>query len=1149
MGMSRTVDNFLSLCITQTVVSTSIYIVNIAFAYICGILGKTNKLQERCLPLLIMKKNPVIIYLRLHWAKLLLIFFAASFVFILVSLMWFGFSGYIELESFSQRQMKTQMGMYIMMGIVQAIVFVAALGALHYYQMNGMLKNLGKDSAMEVKPNIKWDDVVGMEYAKRDAWEIVEFLRDQKKIKSIGGKIIKGTMFLGPPGCGKTYLAKAIATEVDLPFLSAVGSDFVGMLVGQGAARMKGLFKKARKLAKIYGGVIIFFDEIDSFATHRRADTGLGGGQTSHNATINQFLTELDGLRKTENNIVVFAATNSGEEELDAAIMRSGRFDRKIQVDYPGTRDREGLVKFYLNKIQHDSSCNPTILAKQTIWFSPADIDNLVREAAIFAQREKREVVSQKDLTKAKDHIIKILSKSGTRNIAFAQKQVHWDEIIGMDEVKKEVWDIITRMRNYRKSDTHTRLAKAYLLLGPPGTGKTHFVHAISTETMYPIIPLNPADLYAMDWHRAIGKVKRTFEEAKALNRTENGCILYIDNIDSLVWSDRDVSSNLLQNIFMSELDQILTGDNNIFVFGESTEQEDDLSDQLTKVSRFSQKIFFYRPGSEDRGRLLNKFLHKKAFAKDIEIEEIVRRTMWFSIVDLKSMITEAQLLSDKDDGIIRKNHFEKAIEKTINIIEKASGSFLMATRVDVQWKNVIGMDTAKKDAWEIVELLRDQKLLKLIGGKIIKGTLMTGPPGCGKTYLAKAIATEAQLPFLAVSGSEFVGIYVGTGAARMKKLFAEARALARAEKGCIIFIDEIDAFARHRQGLTGGGAGMSHNATINQFLTELDGLRKAENNIVCLAATNASEADLDSAITRSGRFERVIEVSYPNLKERKDLLEFYIQKVKYEEDINLGQLARRILWFTPANIDQLIREAGLLALRDKREKITAKDLSQAYDKIEYGNKSNLIQTPEQLEWTAYHEAAHAIVGYILHPSHDVVKATIIPRAGSLGFVAPRPRYEEYCKNREWFLAKIKTFVASYAGEMIKYGSTSSGVGGGPGSDFYVALSFAKTMVWRYGMGKSGLIGDFMAFTRYYANETYLSEKTRETLDDDVQLILQECLKECYDLLNEHRELFEYFAQELLAKQELEYDEIEAIFKKFNVKPKTRPPILDEIDE
>jgi cell division protease FtsH len=825
-----------------------------------------------------MPKIKFLTWFKLNWLKLLLIFLAATFVITVITLLVFGFGSFSSLESFSRKQMMAQMGMYLFMGIVQGVIFTAMYGVMYYFMFmgGGMAKFLGSDTATHAKANVKWDEVIGMEQAKKEAWEIVQFLKDRKLLKVIGGNIIKGTLLVGGPGCGKTYLAKAIATEADLPFISAVGSEFVAMFIGLGAARMKSLFKEARKMAKLEGGCIIFIDEIDSFARPRTGDSANNiGAQSDHNATINQFLTELDGLRQTENNIVVIAATNVPEEELDAAIMRSGRFDRKIEISKPSARDREELLKYYLKKIAVEPDLDIPDIAEKMKWFSPADINNMVREAAIIAMRDARPLANRQDI--------------------------------------------------------------------------------------------------------------------------------------------------------------------------------------------------------------------------------------------------------------------DKAVERIMHSIEKTGGDKILSARVNVKWNEVIGMESAKKEAWEVVELLKDRSRLKAVGGKMVKGILLLGPPGCGKTYLAKAMATEAGFPFISVTGSEFIEMYVGVGPKRVRSLFKEARALAKVEGGCIIFVDEIDSFATPR-GIEMGGGGMTeHNNTINQFLTEMDGLRQNEQNIVILAATNVTENQLDTALLRAGRFERKIYVSRPNLSERKDLFDFYLKSVTIDADVNADILARKTLWFSPADIDNMIREAGLIALRDKRTVIFFKDLSKAYDRILYGERSNTILNDKEKEWVSYHESGHAIIGYLIHPTNDVIKATIIPHKGALGFVAPRPREEVNIRSKEWYLAEIKVSVASYAAEMINFGTTGSGVSG----DFQSALSIARQMVWNWGMGNSGMLGDLQMPTGRNG-EPFLSEKTKEKLDNDVQEILRSCLQEVSDILSQNRGLLDAFAAELMAKGELEYDEIQAIFDKFGLKPQTR---------
>lgn len=461
---------------------------------------------------------------------------------------------------------------------------------------------------------------------------------------------------------------------------------------------------------------------------------------------------------------------------------------------------------------------------------------------------------------------------------------------------------------------------------------------------------------------------------------------------------------------------------------------------------------------------------------------------------------------------------------------------------VGITWKDVIGMEEAKEEAMEVVRLVTDRAKLQAIGGKILRGILMIGPPGCGKTYLAKAIATEANMPFIAMSGSEFIEMFVGVGASRIRNLFKQAQELAYVEGGCIIFIDELDAVGAQRAVDRGFGGQTESNTTLNQLLIEMDGLKEKDYNIIIIGATNAPEGFLDRALLRPGRFDRKIYVDLPNLDEREKLFEYYLKDVKYDSSLDRLRLARLTVGNTPADISNLIREAALIAVRNKKEVISIKEISEAYDRVEMGIKHKVVFTQSDREKIAYHEAGHAIAMYFLAPHKDVFKATILARGGALGFVMPQPREEIHVRTKEQYLGDIKVSLGSFAAEKLKINITTSGVS----QDFTNAMWIAHHMVWKWGMGKSGLIGNYgllASMDEGYgifrgASTSYISEEIKTKLNNDVQLILKECLEEVEELLKNESALLDRFAKELLAKDELNYDEIEAIFKEFG---KTRP--------
>ena len=447
---------------------------------------------------------------------------------------------------------------------------------------------------------------------------------------------------------------------------------------------------------------------------------------------------------------------------------------------------------------------------------------------------------------------------------------------------------------------------------------------------------------------------------------------------------------------------------------------------------------------------------------------------------------------------------------------------------VSITWDDVIGMEDAKEEAKEIVSLIRDRAQVTKMGGSVVKGLLMLGPPGCGKTYMAKAIATEADMPFISMSGSEFVEVFVGVGASRVRKLFKKARFLSYGYGGCILFIDEIDAIGRGRTYSAMGG--QETNSTLNQLLAEMDGLKGKDENIVVIGATNAPEDAMDQALLRPGRFDRKFMVTTPSQADREKLFKFYFDKVKAEEGLDMGRLARRAVWKTPADIANIVKESALIAARHKKQAIGLKEISEAFERVDLGIKYRLTVTPKEKKMTAVHESGHLITNYLKAPHKSVFKASIIPRRGTLGVVWSPEKEELHSHSKEQLLSEIMISLGGYVAEKITYNTTTTGVS----SDFSSAMRRAHLMVWSLGMGRSGYVGDYSTIPK-----EELSEEVKTVLNKDTNALLQECIKEVEEALIEKKEVLERFASELVKREELEYDEIIAIFKEYGIEEPT----------
>ncbi|KIT15542.1 ATP-dependent zinc metalloprotease FtsH [Jannaschia aquimarina] len=452
----------------------------------------------------------------------------------------------------------------------------------------------------------------------------------------------------------------------------------------------------------------------------------------------------------------------------------------------------------------------------------------------------------------------------------------------------------------------------------------------------------------------------------------------------------------------------------------------------------------------------------------------------------------------------------------------KSKAKLLTEKHGRVTFDDVAGIDEAKEELEEIVEFLRNPQKFSRLGGKIPKGALLVGPPGTGKTLLARAIAGEAGVPFFTISGSDFVEMFVGVGASRVRDMFEQAKKNAP----CIVFIDEIDAVGRSR-GVGYGGGNDEREQTLNQLLVEMDGF-EANEGIIIVAATNRPDV-LDPALLRPGRFDRQVQVPNPDIKGREKILGVHSRKVPLGADVDLRIIARGTPGFSGADLANLVNEAALMAARVGRRVVTMEDFESAKDKVMMGaERRSMVMSEDEKKLTAYHEAGHAIVG-LNTPQHDPIhKATIIPRGRALGLVLSLPERDRISASKTWFTSRIAMAMGGRVAEELKFGPDE--VTSGASQDIKQATQIARAMVTQYGfaeeLGMVDYANEQQSYLGAYGGGTSHSEEMQKRIDAKVKEIIDEGYATAKRILTEKNDEWENLAQGLLEYETLTGPEI-----------------------
>jgi len=555
-------------------------------------------------------------------------------------------------------------------------------------------------------------------------------------------------------------------------------------------------------------------------------------------------------------------------------------------------------------------------------------------------------------------------------------------------------------------------------------------------------------------------------------------------------------------------------------ITGTLTIQETQITGKLKDGTKFSTKLL---PGKHDS---IVKFLEEKPYI-NINLQPETK-SIWLNL--LYSVLPIVLIFGFLWFFIARQ--VSKGGDKVLSF-GKSRITPLSESKEKITFADVAGLGEAKEELKEIIEFLKDPKKFQRLGGKIPKGVLLIGPPGTGKTLLAKAVSGEAEVPFLSMSGSDFVEMFVGVGAARVRDLFRQAKKSAPA----IVFIDEIDAVGRQRFAGVGGGHD-EREQTLNQLLVEMDGF-STEEGVILMAATNRPDV-LDPALVRRGRFDRQVVVGWPDIKEREGILKVHTKKMKLHPQVDLQVVARGTPGLSGADLALLANEAALLASRKNKESIEINDFEEAKDKIMMGmEKKSLLISGKEKKIIAYHEAGHTLVQKFMPEANPIHKVTIIPRGSALGITHILPEKDTYIESNVFYEGQLATLLGGRSAEMLVFERSYTGAE----NDLQIATELARSMVCEWGMSEK--LGPITYRKR--PSEVFLgrdltqrgehSEATSREIDEEVKRLIEEAQKRAMGILEKNREKLEKIAKTLLEKETLTGEEIDEIINGSKKKP------------
>ena len=960
----------------------------------------------------------------------------------------------------TKKRLVTLMG-NLLPGLVLIVLFAYLI--MSSRRGTGLFKVRSGARKIEPEPGgVTFADVAGQEAAVAELREIRDFLAEPGRYAAVGAQIPKGVLLYGPPGCGKTLLAKAVAGEAGASFYSISGSDFVEIFVGMGAARVRDLFREARENAP----AVIFIDELDAIGRSRSGSSALVTDSGERDQALNQILAEMDGF-STADGIIVLAATNR-PDILDQALLRPGRFDRTVGLERPDDSARLAILALHAKGKQLDADVDLAEVAARAHGFTGADLANVLNEAALLAARAGHNEISQRQLDEAVQRILgaperqrrlSMRDKSIGRRYS-EQDKVTFDDVAGQDAAVTELREIKEYLAEpERYAALGASVPRGVLLFGPPGCGKTLMARALAGEANAAFLSVSASEVMGPFLGEGASRIRDLFAEARQMAPA----ILFVDELDSLGHSRAGSTGanrgaiggqeEQALNQILTELDGF-TPSTGVIVLG-ATNRPDVLDPALLRPGRFDRTVGLDWPNDAARLAILTLHAKGKALAADADLKAVAGRAHGLNGADLANLVNEAALLAARHDRpAVSQHDLDEALKRAIQAPDRQRRLSMRARSVGrrfasderVTFADVAGVDDAVEELLDVRDYLAEPDRFAKLGAAPPKGILLSGPPGCGKTLLARAVAGEANAAFISVSGADFVEVFVGEGAARVRDLFAEARSMAPA----IVFIDEIDAMAAHRSSGYGSFGGQREiDATLNQLLVELDGFEGRE-AVIVMAATNRPDM-LDTALRRPGRFDRQVDITLPDRRGRRAMLELHAGGKPLGPDVDLDKLAGLTAQFSGADLANVLNEAALLATRKGMAEITMEVVDEAIDRAVLGITSRRqLMSEDERRMVAYHEAGHALVALAVEGAAPPYKVTILPRGATAGSCTMLDDKERVVPTRSAMLARMAVSVGGWAAEMLVFDEASAG----SGSDLRRLNDLARSMVCELGMSE-----------------------------------------------------------------------------------------------